>query len=248
MTTANLSQDDRMQLLALQLLSDAKAPTGALSLASAFRNAGIDVAEATAGRFLRQLDALGYTKSLGKRGRLVTGTGEKRLAELILNGNLAAHGARVTAAVDSSNIDELIDLLHVRRAVEAEAAGLAALRATDEEIERIEKAAATHIDCVEHSHRLELSDNFHVLLSRYSHNRLLRAMTGMLLDPVHDPLAKLLDRISDDSGQVLNMALDHKAIARAVRNRDVALTERLMRDHIDKLIWIASSYRDRLTT
>ncbi|CAN7637492.1 FCD domain-containing protein [Brucella pseudogrignonensis] len=245
MTTTNLSQDDRMQLLALQLLSDATAPAGALSLANAFRDAGIDVAEATAGRFLRQLDAFGYTRSLGKRGRIVTAQGEKRLAELVLSGSLAAHGARVTAAVDSSNIDELIDLLHVRRAVEAEAAGLAALRATDEEIERIERAAATHVNCVEHSDRLELSDNFHVLLSMYSHNRMLRAMTGMLLDPVHDPLAKLLDRISDDSGQVLNMALDHEVIARAVRDRDVALTEQLMRNHIDKLIAIASSYRDR---
>jgi len=234
-----------MQLLALQLLAEAEGPAGALSLASTFRSAGIDVAEATAGRFLRHLDELGYTQSLGKRGRVVTESGEKRLAELVLNGNLAAHGARVTAAVDSTDIDELIDLLHVRRAVEAEAAGLVALRATDEEIEQIEKAAATHLDCVEHRDRLELSDNFHVLMSRFSHNRMLRAMTEMLLDPSHDPLAKLLDRIADDSGQVRNMALDHQAIALAVRERDAARTEKLMRDHIDNLIQIATRYRDR---
>lgn len=234
-----------MQLLALQLLVDAEGPVGALSLTSTFRSAGIDVAEATAGRFLRHLDELGYTQSLGKRGRIVTKGGEARLAELVLTGNLAAHGARVTAAIESTDIDELIDLLHVRRAVEAEAAGLVALRATDEELDQIEKAAATHVNCVGHSHRLELSDNFHVLMSKYSHNRMLRAMTEMLLDPVHDPLAKLLDRISDDFGEVLNMALDHQAIARAVRKRDAALTEKLMREHIDKLIEIATRYRNR---
>lgn len=232
-----------MQLVALQLLSNVDGPSGALSLANAFRSAGIEVAEATAGRYLRHLDELGYTRSLGKRGRVLTESGELRLSELLLSCNLAAHGARVTAAIDASDLDQLIDLLHVRRAVEAEAAGLAAERATEEEIDQLTTAASTHIDCVEHSDRLELSDNFHTLVSACSHNRMLAAMTGMLLDPKHDPLAKLLDRISADSGAVLAMALDHEAIVKAIRARSSAAAEQLMRAHIDKLIAIVERYR-----
>jgi hypothetical protein len=175
---ARLPIEDRMQLIALQVLAEAGGPSGALSLVSAFRNAGIDIAEATAGRFLRQLDELGYTRSLGKRGRVLTDMGEGRLSQLQLNKSLAAHGARVTAAVGNNDIDQLIDLLHVRRAVEAEAAGLAAARATREEIDRIAHAATMHVHCVEDDNRVELSQNFDALVSTYSHNQMLGAMTA----------------------------------------------------------------------
>jgi GntR family transcriptional regulator, transcriptional repressor for pyruvate dehydrogenase complex len=241
---ARLPIEDRMQLIALQVLAEAGGPSGALSLVSAFRNAGIDIAEATAGRFLRQLDELGYTRSLGKRGRVLTDMGEGRLSQLQLNKSLAAHGARVTAAVGNNDIDQLIDLLHVRRAVEAEAAGLAAARATPEEIDRIAHAATMHVHCVEDDNRVELSQNFHALVSTYSHNQMLGAMTAMLLDPQHDPLAKLLDRIADTSGTVLPMAIDHEEIAKAIQERDSAKSEQLMRVHIDKLIATVMHYRD----
>lgn len=245
---ANLPLEERMQLIALRVLADSGGPSGALSLAAAFRNAGIDVAEATAGRYLRQLDELGHTRSLGKRGRVLTRQGEDRLAELVQSGSLAAHGARVTAAAGGSTIDQLIDLLHVRRAVEIEAAGLAAQRATDAEIAVIVAAAAHHVDCVETSSRAvpAPAHSFHELISRYSHNEMLAAMTMMLLDPRHDPLAKLLDRIADDTGTAMSMALDHPRIAEAIRERDAAEAEHAMRRHLDKLITIVRSYRDSM--
>lgn len=232
-----------MQLIALRVLANAEGPSGALSLTSAFRSAGIDVAEATAGRYLRQLDELGYTRSLGKRGRVLTAEGEGRLSELLLNRNLAAHGAKVTAAVAGDDIDQLINLLHVRRAVETEAAGLAARRATPEEIATLTSAARTHINCIEQSNRVELSHNFHALVSQSSHNQMLAAMMDMLLDPQHDPLSKLLDRIADTAGTALSMALDHERIVDAIRNRDAGRAEGLMREHIDKLISIVEQYR-----
>uniref|UniRef100_A0A9E8A9V4 FCD domain-containing protein n=1 Tax=Bosea sp. NBC_00436 TaxID=2969620 RepID=A0A9E8A9V4_9HYPH len=252
---ANLPLEERMQLIALRVLAESEGPSGALSLAAAFRNAGIDVAEATAGRYLRQLDELGYSRSLGKRGRILTLEGEGRLAELVQNGSLAAHGARVTAAAGGSTLDQLIDLLHVRRAVEIEAAGLAAQRATDAEVAEIVMAAAQHVDCVEtssrvdtveNSNRVEISHNFHELISRYSHNEMLAAMTIMLLDPRHDPLVKLLDHIADDTGTAMSMALDHPRIAEAIRERDPGEAEHAMRRHLDKLITVVRGYRDSL--
>lgn len=245
---ANLPLEERMQLIALRVLAEAEGPSGALSLAAAFRNAGIDVAEATAGRYLRQLDELGYTRSLGKRGRILTLQGENRLAELVQNGSLAAHGARVTAAAGGSTIEQLIDLLHVRRAVEIEAAGLAAQRATDAEVAEIVAGAAQHVDCVETSSRVEISHNFHELISRYSHNEMLAAMMIMLLDPRHDPLVKLLDHIADDTGTAMSMALDHPRIAEAIRERDPAEAEHAMRRHLDKLITVVRGYRDSMLT
>lgn len=233
-----------MQLIALRVLAEAEGPSGALSLAGAFRSAGIDVAEATAGRYLRQLDERGYTRSLGKRGRVLTEAGERRLTELLQSGSLAAHGARVTAAAGGSTIEQLVDLLRVRRAVEIEAAGLAAQRASEAEIEEIAQAAMHHIDCVETSSRVEFSHNFHALISRHSHNEMLAAMTTMLLDPRHDPLVKLLDRIADDTGTALSMALDHPLIVEAIRERDPVKAEDVMRRHMDKIIAIVCGYRD----
>lgn len=239
-----LPLDERMQLIALRLLAASDGPSGALSLAAAFRQAGIDVAEATAGRYLRQLDERGYTRSLGKRGRVLTPEGEDRLSALIRSSSLAGHGARVTAAVAGHSLQQLIDLLHVRRAVEIEAAGLAAQRATDEEIDALLAAGRRHVDCVDTSESVPVAHGFHELVSRASHNEMLAVMTEMLLDPRHDPLAKLLDDIANDTGTTLSMALDHPRIAEAIRARDATAAEDAMRRHMDRILAVVCGYRD----
>lgn len=248
MDSATSDVSDRMQLIALDMLAASDRPAGALSLAAAFQSAGIDVTEATAGRYLRQLDQAGLTRSLSKRGRVLTTAGERRLQELRMRAKLAAQGARVAAAANTRDIDELIDLLHARRAIELEAARLAATRATEEELRNIAKAASTHVDCFERDDRVELSHNFHVLVAAASHNRMLAAMAAMFLDHENDLLAQLLDRISADAGAVLDMALDHKRLVAALRSRDAAEAEAIMREHIDKLISVAVNYRDAQAT
>lgn len=234
----------RMELIALAMLARSHEPTGARRLAEIYRSEKIGVAEATAGRYLRALDETGLTRSVGMRGRVLTKAGERRLEELRLQQQISVQSALVAAAADVQSLDELIDLLHVRRAVEAEAARLAATRATKAEIARIVAVADVHTHCIETCDRLEQSHNFHLLLARASRNRMLSAMAALLLDPKNDKLAVLLDRLAVESGVILDMTSDHRRIAAALQRRDAEKTERLAREHIDKMIVVATSYRE----
>ncbi len=229
----------RLEVIALGLLDEAAQPVGARRLAEAFRAEGIDVAEATAGRYLHRLDEVGLTHSAGKQGRVLTEAGRQRLADRRMQQEIAARSARVAAAADAHDLDALIDLLHTRRAIEAEAARLAATRATEQELLQIASAADTHVHCIETPGRIGHSHDFHLLIARASHNRMLAAMAELLLDLRNDALAQLLDRISAAAGRVLDMALDHTTLADALARRDAPEAERLMREHIDKLIGVA---------
>ncbi len=236
-----------LELTALTLLAEADEPIGSARLAEALRQAGIPVAEATAGRYLRELDERGLTRALpAKLGRVITAAGRERLRELRLLQRQDEHGARVLRAVNTNEIDELIDLLYVRRAVEAEAARLAARRATGDELARIADLSARHVhDVGAGRDTVEPSMQFHRLVAEASHNRMLVAVALLLLDPAHDPLEKVLGRIALDTGVTLDHAADHVALAEALRARDATAAEAAMRAHMDKLIRTVEAYRDR---
>lgn len=234
-----------MELTALALLGGASEPIGSARLAEAFRQAGIAVAEATAGRYLRQLDGRGLTRAAGaKLGRVITDAGRERLEELQRLRRHDEHGARLFRAVATTAIDELMDLLYVRRAVESEAARLAARRATDTELAQIAAVSSQHVREVSAGHdTVEPSMNFHRLIAEASHNRLLLAVALLLLDPANDPLEKALGQIALDSGETLDQATDHLALAEALRSRDSDAAEAAMRAHMDKLIQAVETYR-----
>lgn len=243
------SERQMAELVALALLEEAAMPVGAARLAGALRRAGILVAEPTAGRLLHALDEHGYTHTAGaKRGRVITEAGRQRLAELRQRERRGEHSARMVGAVETADIDDLIDLLHVRRAVEAEAARVAARRATDEELDRITAFAAEHAQAASDGGGISApSLTFHRLVAEASHNRLLVAVALLLLDPANDPLARLLAAIALDEGVTLDHVADHVALAAALRSRDAAAAETMMRAHMDRLIQTVETYRARGT-
>ena len=236
-----------MELAALAALDDAGEPVGSARLADALRQAGIGVAEATAGRYLRQLDERGLTRSLGvKAGRFITDAGRARLAELRHLRRQDEHGARMLDAVAATEIDELVDLLYVRRAVEVEAARIAANRATEEELAQLAALSRRHVhDVGIGQDTVEPSMHFHRLVAEASHNRMLIAVALLLLDPANEPLEKLLGRIALDAGTTLDQAHDHITLAEALTARDASAAETAMRAHMDKLIDAVEDYRQR---
>lgn len=238
-----------MELATLALLAGASEPVGSARLAEALRQAGIGVAEATAGRYLRQLDERGLTRSLGtKLGRVITGAGRERLAELRRLRRQDEHGARMLRAVAATEIEGLIDLLHVRRAVEVEAARLAATRASDAELAHLADCSRRHVHEVgAGGDTVEPSMGFHRLVAEASHNRMLIAVALLLLDPANEPLEKLLGQIALDAGTTLDQAQDHIALAEALLARDPPAAEAAMRAHMDKLIAAVVDYRRRTT-
>jgi hypothetical protein len=74
---------------------------------------------------------------------------------------------------------------------------------------------------------------------------MLIAVSELLLDPRHQRLAALLDGLLASAGTLKELAADHEAIAEALQRRAADDAERLMRDHLGKLIRVATEHRDR---
>lgn len=237
----------RIERIALDTLAYAAGPVGASRLVEELSYHDIDLSEATAGRFLRSLDRRGLTQPMGKRGRLLTEEGRTRLQQLEILQRQGEHSALLVGAATPVDVDELIDLLYVRRAVEPEAARHAALRATDEERDAIRAVADSHIHHVmDGTDHAAAAIDFHRLVARASHNKMLTAVASLALDPSNNSLSTLLDVISVEAGAHFTFAHEHRDIVNAIIGCEPQRAEAAMRDHVDDLIRVVQDYRGRV--
>lgn len=235
MTSPNLE----MEILALTLIRESERPVGSSRLAEAFNESGIHVAEATAGRFLRSLDQQGLTLiPRPKQGRVVTKLGQQRLEELRAALRVQENGANLVRAASTTDLNELLDILVVRRAVESEGARLAAANASDEELDEISRQATSHGDAVAAgaTPNRDSSTLFHRTVAAATHNRILESMAHLLIEPANPNLTSVLEEVSLNSQVVSEQAHDHAELAAAMARRDADAAGQLMHQHIGHLI------------
>lgn len=234
-----MARDEALELLALELLVASDGPVGAMRLAETFQKAGHDLAQATAGRFLRQLDLKGFTRADGgKRGRTVTEPGVQRLRELREKLMLRERGTRLLRAATISDLSDLRELLLVRRAVECEAARLAATRASDAELDEILAHGRALREEV-NSGRVpdsESSVGFHRMVAEASHNPVLISVAMVLLEPQNAFLTDVLEDVAVSTATVASLADDHVELAEALLARSAERSRAVMHRHMTSLI------------
>jgi DNA-binding FadR family transcriptional regulator len=226
---------------ALKWLRNGNEPAGARRLAEVFRAEGAEIAEATAGRLLRSLDEAGLTRQVGVRGRALTERGLRRLEALTQQQALSAQTELVALAIEPDTATGLIELLTARRAIEPDAARLAALNASDSELAAIAASADHRLDrtCRHVDERLTEAHGLHRLIAEASHNKIIAAIVGLLVDQRHDDLARLLDDFVLATGNLPTAANDHGTLVAALLRRDPVAAEAAMRSHLDGLVTIA---------
>lgn len=234
-----VDRDETLELVALDLLTRTDGPVGAVRLAEAFQEAGHDLAQATAGRFLRSLDIKGYTQADGgKRGRSVTDQGVRRLEELRSRAELRSRGVQIMQAATINDLSDLYEMLLVRRAVESEGAWLAALRGSDAELQAIHTVAERILAGVRAGRVPDSASSvaFHRSIAEASHNAMLVSVAVVLLEPQNAAITNALEDVSVTAAQVLRFAEDHLAIARALVARDEEGARQAMYQHITATI------------
>lgn len=232
-------RNEALELITLSMLAEAGQPVGSMRLAEAFQQAGHDLAQATAGRFLRQLDLLGLTEGEGgKRGRTITRKGLLRLDELRTRITQREKSSRLMDATTINDLSDLHELLLVRRAVEAEGARLAAVRATGQELAEIMRLAQSHVRDVRANRvpEAETSLRFHRCIAEASHNPVLTSVALVLFEPANPMLLSVLENVSVSSSMVASYANEHLDLAKALAERNAARSEELMYDHLTNLI------------
>lgn len=224
---------------ALKELGSNQGPIGCWRICNALQGVGIITSEATAGRLLRGLDLQGLTRVIGSRGRILTPKGRRHLAALERSRRQRSCHNDLLRAVRAETIGDVCELLIVRRAVEAEAASLAALRATKREIRQIEHAVQRHTEEVRRRGvSIESNRAIHGLIAKASRSRVLEALINILLQEEY--LHEIQTRIQRAADGLVPE--DHLIVFQAIKSRQPDKAAKAMRAHMDRLLRVVQSY------
>ena len=227
------------ELVALKDIREGPGAVGSGRICVAMAAAGIGMSEASAGRLLRSLDLRGYTQPLGSKGRVLTDKGRQHLLVLEEAHRRNAYHHSLRQATHVETVDDILDLLSARLAVESETARLAAQRAEPEEVAAIERAVQVHMaavragdDDAEHGRAI------HLLIARASRSRVLSAVVELILQDQRLILAQ--SHIQRSTGAIAPE--EHLEIVESIKERRPERAAEAMRAHIGRLIKAVQQY------
>jgi GntR family transcriptional regulator, transcriptional repressor for pyruvate dehydrogenase complex len=128
-----------------------------------------------------------------------------------------------------SGAERMAELMEIRSAVEIEAAGLAARRATMEDLHRLSILASGP------ARLLSPEDDaaFHAAIAQATHNALFEQVIREPVDLLHDHMAAILNAYYAEPGGGIALQQQHEAIRRAIRAGDEQKARQAMRQHLD---------------
>lgn len=229
------TQTDFMMYLIAHSMSRKNDPVGSWSLKLDFDEHGIDSSTATIGRYLKMMDAKGYTVQRSNRGRILTPAGKIWLDGLERRINRAQVRDDVSRRMHVNEYAEMVDLMRVRKLIEVEAACLAAQNANDEDIKHLEETLSQHHQYVEDNmDPVDPALEFHMAVAQASHNKFMSAVLSLLVfeeKQIESAIEVLRTR---EMGSVYVVEHDH--ILEAIREHNVIKAKNLMEIHMQAIL------------
>lgn len=219
-----------LEVLALMILRFSKIPVGAGTMNQELRLQGMNIGEATAGRLLKELQNRGLAEKVGSKGRILSAEGREYLHRLELERERELPKNIFYLSLQAQDAEVLGHILEARRAVEKEAARLAALRATDEDIAFLETLLKEQ-SLINRKRATEVNEQFHFKVAECSKNPVLVAAITLIRQelkwaPVLGALHSQISLNDED--------YSHERIVQTIKGRDPAAAEKAMADHIDR--------------
>lgn len=126
----------------------------------------------------------------------------------------------------------LAELLELRKILEVEAAGLAAERATDQDLQAISTALDTYEKAFNNvEERVQADIDFHAAISRATENHLL----SIILEPLGELLRSSRKATLGVPAGAEKSRVAHNRICEAIRRRDAAGARQAMRQHLNEV-------------
>lgn len=128
------------------------------------------------------------------------------------------------------------DLLEFRYMLEGQAALLAAERATDADVARLDAAFGTLADAYGGKNLAVCVDAdvaFHQAIAEASHNVLIGHLTASLLRLIHGHISRNLDHLHARPRRWAHLHAQHEAIWKAIRERRPDVAAQAAREHVD---------------
>lgn len=167
---------------------------------------------------IRSLSAVGILQSRQGAGTFVAAAEESP--------TLDSSPLRMLSALHGFTSDEMFE---ARLALEMSIAGLAARRATSEQMTQLaEEIAGMYASLGEPEQYLVHDMRFHQIVAAASGNRILTSLMNMVATILFDSRSKTVKRAKD----LKESAEQHHNIYRALRDRNPGLAEKAMHDHL----------------
>lgn len=217
----------------LHLLSLSDEPLGAGSIREELGCSGMEMSEASVGRFLRELDTRGFTSRVGFQGRVLTPRGEKRLGELLTEREKIVSTDAFLEAVKSREKDMLLEILVARRAIEREMAALAAASRSKSDIAALRDILDRQNSLLSRGEPMASTDpEFHEEVARISGNKVLQSAVEIIRRSGEG--ASFFEYIRTKVGSAVGT--DHEAVFEAIAAGDPEAASAAMTLHIDNII------------
>jgi len=126
------------------------------------------------------------------------------------------------------------ELLEARKAVETEIAGLAAEKATSEDIKEIEKALDRMKNTLNDTPRvMEFDREFHIVIAKAAHNSILFQMMNYLADGLKESLwVNIKEKSWALPGHPQKYLKEHTKLLEAIKEGDKKAARRTMHSHL----------------
>lgn len=192
-------------------------------------------------------DRLPPERELATRLGVSRATVSQALVAMEVVGVVAVRHGDGAVLVDSSGTSKVVDalrrhaqrlpeIIEAREALESKLAGLAAVRRTEEDLDRIDRALAVMAADIEAGGRGVQGDQlFHAAVTAAGHSALLQRLMGEISDLVKETRIESLSQ----PDRPLESLEGHRRIATAIRERDPATASAAMSDHIDRVSDVA---------
>ena len=217
----------------LKILSVAEHPSGAGVLCEALSRQGITISEAGIGRALRDFRNEGFLERVGFQGHRITTDGMARLKDLEEARHKADALKQLLNQTGSMKDYSVLDILIARKAIEVEAAAQAAIRATLEDVSRLEEIIKAQYE------RMDRNEDYTTLSSSF-HIEILRIAAVPLLQMLYEFIGLSVQWHGFFIGtfKMYNQPLNksHEKIVDAIRARDPEKASLAMNRHLDDVI------------
>jgi len=232
-----LRQD--IEFFILEALSTSSVAIGAGAIKAFLGKKGIVRSEAGIGRNLRELQEKGFVRKEGYQGHVLTRKGEEYLASLLESRARSQVARALVSRITSDEASLMDEILHARRAIETEAAALAAERATEEQLDGLRRNIEKQKRLLEAGmSNAELDRQFHSMILEASGNRLLSSMYRLI--GMNADLAKFFEEVRIRHGS--RLGVDHFEVFEAIAARNSKEAADIMARHIDHTIEDAKEY------
>ena len=192
-------------------------------------------------------DRLPPERELATRLGVSRATVSQALVAMEVVGVLAVRHGDGAVLVDSSGTSKVVealrrhaqrlpDIIEAREALESKLAGLAAVRRTEEDLQRIDEALSVMAADIDAGGRgVEGDELFHTAVTAAGHSALLQRLMGEISDLVRETR---IESLSQPDRPAESLA-GHRKIAAAIRDRDPARATAAMTDHVERVSDVA---------